>query len=596
MQSEYKKHVDLTSIDIKNIFDMRPCCLTCSKIKMYIDYDLVVRYNDSYKVRVHKNVLKEGSLYFDSMLTYFNEKNKTEISIIFNKPFEVFVDLLWYFYTESIEINEENVEDIISTACFFQVTKVVEKCISVLKNKINAEQAHSVWRIANECGVKCLGLEAEKYLIEHFEILLNNKKFCNWSFELVYNVTKSNDIHVSEEIDVWTFIKEWVLKNCDKEDEEKYFGQLIPNLRINSNELDLIISSLRESKEKFTDVCVKLLNRYHGSNGICEHIFLQNNRSFSQVFWIEQEFYKEQKSTTKVYKFDLAKNNFSLLGTLGENINENIVSTYAVHKKMILKFGCWNAYQKVIEYSSTDLFNKSFKNNFDSNKSNLINMTHFSCFSKRLIYLFCDFNSEKLKVVQFDPCKNTSKILSQNFKTKYYIYATAASDNKNIFLVGTELIEKNISAKKCKIHIIEYTPEENKWRFPYSWIADYYSSSPIKILVLGAKLLVFKLDLLYIYDIENQTHKESKNFTNAIKTKLKPLIKPDTAFSLDSAVRCGHNIVLLYELNDYHFNFDNHNYVFVKFSASEVIGDSTFKSMTVYCKTVDNDIKCHIIS
>lgn len=596
MQSENEKLVDTRSIDTKNIFDLRPCCLTCSKIKKYIDYDLVARYNGRYRVRVHKHVLKEGSLYFDSMLTHFNEKDKNEISINFDKPFEVFVDLLWYFYTKSIKINEENVEDIISTACFFQVNEVVEKCVSVLNKKINLEQAHSVWRIANECGVKCLKLEAEKYLIEHFENFLNNKNFYNWSFELVYAVTRSDDLHVSEEIDVWAFIKEWILKNCDKKDEEKYFGQLIPNLRINSNELDLIVTSLRGSEKKINDVCLKILKRYHGSNGVCKHIVLQKNRSYAQVFWIEQEFYKEQKSTIKVYKFDLVHNNLSLLGTLGVNTNENIVSTYAVYKKRILNFGCWNAYEKCIEYSSTDLFNNSVTNNFDSNKSNLINMTHFSCFFDNFFYLFCDFNSEKLKVVQFDPCKNTSKILSQSCEIKYYVNATAASDNKNMFLVGTELIEKNISAKKCKIHILEFTPEENKWRFPYSWITDYYSSSPTKILVCGAKLLVFKLDLLYVYDIENKTHKEIKNFNNAIKTKLEPFIKPDTAFSLDSVVRCGQKIVLLYELNDYHFNFDNHNYVFVIVSASEIIGDSTIKSMTVYCKTIDNDIKCHIIS
>ena len=595
MQSENDKLCVVRNIETKNIFDLRTCCFTCSKIKNHIAYDLLVCYNELHKVYVHKKVLKEGSLYFDSMLTYFKEKDKSEISINFEKPFEIFIDLLWYFYTDSIEVNKDNVEDIISTACFFQVNEVIEKCISVLKNQVNVQQAHSVWRVAKACGVEYLKLEAQKYLLEYFETFLNNKKFYHWSFDLVYAITKSDDLHVSEENSLWLFIKEWILNNCDKGEEEEYLELLIPNLRVDSNELNLIFASLEETKSSFNDISKKMFVHYHGSNGVCKNI-VSKKRSFTPIFWVEEEFDKEKKSITKIYKFDWVQNNFLLLALLGENMYENIVSTYTVCKNKIFKFGCWNFNKSSIEYSSTDCFNNIVTNKIDSYKPNLNNATHFSCICENFIYLFCDFNSEKLKLVLVDSCENTSRLLPQNLKINYYVNATAASDNISIFLLGTELLNSRNNARKCKMHILKFKPKENKWHFPYSWVADFSSYYSTKVIILGAKLLIFKLDFLYIYDIESKNHTESKHFHDSIRTKLEPFIQPDTAISLDSVVRSGHTIILLFELNDYHFNFNNHKYIFVKFSASEVLSESSYKSMTIYCKTIDNDIKCHIIS
>ena len=81
------------------------------------------------KIRAHKLVLAASSPYFRSMFTgSLSEVNQTEVTIR-GVDEEALEALINFCYTSSIELGENNVESLLSAACYLHVIEIkVSSC------------------------------------------------------------------------------------------------------------------------------------------------------------------------------------------------------------------------------------------------------------------------------------------------------------------------------------------------------------------------------------------------------------------------------------------------------------------------------------
>ena len=76
------------------------------------------------KIRAHKLVLAASSPYFRSMFTgSLSEVNQTEVTIrdIEKEALEALIN---FCYTSSIELEENNVESLLSASCYLQMVEI----------------------------------------------------------------------------------------------------------------------------------------------------------------------------------------------------------------------------------------------------------------------------------------------------------------------------------------------------------------------------------------------------------------------------------------------------------------------------------------
>lgn len=81
---------------------------------------------------------------------------------------DVLQALVSYCYTGAIEIREDNVETLLSTACLMQLHEVVEACSQFLTHQLHPSNCLGIAVFAEIQGCTSLLQEATAYISQHF--------------------------------------------------------------------------------------------------------------------------------------------------------------------------------------------------------------------------------------------------------------------------------------------------------------------------------------------------------------------------------------------------------------------------------------------
>lgn len=76
--------------------------------------------------------------------------------------------LVQYCYTGTIELREDNVETLLSTACLMQLGAVVEACCAFLANQLHPSNCLGIAVFADQQGCQNLFAKASAYISQHF--------------------------------------------------------------------------------------------------------------------------------------------------------------------------------------------------------------------------------------------------------------------------------------------------------------------------------------------------------------------------------------------------------------------------------------------
>ncbi|KAJ9576657.1 hypothetical protein L9F63_025446, partial [Diploptera punctata] len=161
-------------------------------------------------IPAHRLVLSAGSEYFAAMFTS-DLREATQSEVVLQ---DVDGDALWmlvhYCYTGRIELREDTVETLLSTARLLQLNEVVDACCSFLMKQLHPSNCIGIRIFADTQGCLNLLKVAHNYTTEHFMDVIPNQEFLMLPADEVAKLLASDDLNVPSEEEIFHALMLWV--------------------------------------------------------------------------------------------------------------------------------------------------------------------------------------------------------------------------------------------------------------------------------------------------------------------------------------------------------------------------------------------------
>ncbi|RNA28161.1 Kelch 2 [Brachionus plicatilis] len=244
-------------------------------------------YVEGVEFPCHKVILCASSQYFQAMFSCDLKESRHGKVFIENMSPWTMKRLLDFIYTAKIEISYENVIELFNAAVLFQLSKLVDKCISYVKQNVDLSNCVEIYLFASMHGLTDLHTHTYQFILENFRLLidltidlysklteppcdnlfaqLNSRPMSNLTLEQARenfyssfirldqksfcNLLESDQLNVKREIYVYYSIMKWIeyQSQCNNQKEvSKLHEQLFKHLRLNSlskEELEFILSN-----------------------------------------------------------------------------------------------------------------------------------------------------------------------------------------------------------------------------------------------------------------------------------------------------------------------------------------------------------------
>lgn len=123
---------------------------------------------DNVEIPAHKMVLASCSPYFYAMFTSFEESRLDRITLQGVDPHALQL-LINYVYTSRVEVNEDNVQVLLTAANLLQLIDVRDACCDYLQTQLEASNCLGIRDFADLHGCIELANYAESFIQQHFK-------------------------------------------------------------------------------------------------------------------------------------------------------------------------------------------------------------------------------------------------------------------------------------------------------------------------------------------------------------------------------------------------------------------------------------------
>ncbi|XP_054845840.1 kelch-like protein 5 isoform X3 [Eublepharis macularius] len=206
---------------------------TFKKMENYLRHkqlcDVVLVAGDR-RIPAHRLVLSSVSDYFAAMFTNdVREARQEEIKMEGVEPNALWA-LVQYAYTGHLELKEDNIECLLSTACILQLSQVVEACCKFLMKQLHPSNCLGIRSFADAQGCTDLHKVAHNYTMEHFMEVIRNQEFLLLPATEIAKLLASDDMNTPNEETVLNALLTWV--RHDLEPRRKELSKLLAYIRL----------------------------------------------------------------------------------------------------------------------------------------------------------------------------------------------------------------------------------------------------------------------------------------------------------------------------------------------------------------------------
>ncbi|XP_041130672.1 kelch-like protein 5 isoform X2 [Polyodon spathula] len=206
---------------------------TFKKMENYLRHkqlcDVVLVAGDR-KIPAHRLVLSSVSDYFAAMFTNdLREAKQEEIKMEGVDPNALWA-LVQYAYTGHLELKEDNIESLLSTACLFQLSQVVEACCRFLMKQLHPSNCLGIRSFADAQGCTDLHKVAHSYTLENFLEVIKNQEFLLLPASEIVKLLGSDDMNIPSEETILNALLSWVQHKM--ESRQKELPKLLPFIRL----------------------------------------------------------------------------------------------------------------------------------------------------------------------------------------------------------------------------------------------------------------------------------------------------------------------------------------------------------------------------
>ena len=221
--------------------------------------DVTVLTKDEKEFKAHRNVLSEASAYF-SKLFQIDMKESREGNVRLEEiSGAVMEDVLEFIYKGSVEVTQENSEDLIAAANYFLIPGLKTVSGRFLERQITKSNCISTFYFAEmyQCGE--LITNTRKFIHANFASVAEMDEFLNLEAEEVERWISSDEISVAVEADVFKIVLKWIEQ--DKSERKGSFEQLFRHVRLAFLSCDFLLDVVANELIEENSDCLKLISK-----------------------------------------------------------------------------------------------------------------------------------------------------------------------------------------------------------------------------------------------------------------------------------------------------------------------------------------------
>ncbi|XP_071540129.1 kelch-like protein 5 isoform X2 [Panulirus ornatus] len=182
------------------------------------------------RIKAHRLVLSAASDYFAAMFTSpVLEATQEEVAMR-DMDSDALLTLVNYCYTGTLELHEDTVEVVLSTAHHLLLTEVVDVCCEFLTKQLHPANCLGIQLFADTQGCSELHRLASTYTAEHFQEVMQHQEFVQLPTEEAAHLLASDDLNVPSEELIFQALVLW-LKH-DLETRTKDMARLLSLVKL----------------------------------------------------------------------------------------------------------------------------------------------------------------------------------------------------------------------------------------------------------------------------------------------------------------------------------------------------------------------------
>lgn len=191
--------------------------------------DVTLRTEDGISISAHRNVLSVGGPYFRAMFTGKLRESKNETITLKGVTGESLQCIVRFIYSSSLDVNENNVDDLLGASDLFQMKEITNVCCQFLKEQLHPSNCLGIAAIAGGFSCEELRDEAHKYAVKHFTQVIKCDEFKDLPLEAVKQLLMDENVCVRSEEDVYNAAMEWISASPDR---LKYAAEVVSCVRL----------------------------------------------------------------------------------------------------------------------------------------------------------------------------------------------------------------------------------------------------------------------------------------------------------------------------------------------------------------------------
>ena len=220
--------------------------------------DVTLVTKDDKEFKAHRNVLSAASPFFFKLLQSDMKENREGIARFEEISGAVMEDVLEFIYTGSVEVTQENVEDLIAAANYLLIPGLKTVSGRFLEEQMSESNCVSTFYFAEKYQCDELITNATKFIHANFASVAEMDEFLNLEAKEVERWISSDEISVIAEADVFKIVLKWIEQNNSERKES--FENLFGHVRLASLSRDFLIDVVTNEHVQGNSRCLWLVS------------------------------------------------------------------------------------------------------------------------------------------------------------------------------------------------------------------------------------------------------------------------------------------------------------------------------------------------
>ena len=221
--------------------------------------DLTLVTKDEKEFKAHRNVLSAASPFFFKLLQSDMKENREGIVQFEDISGAVMEDVLEFIYTGSVEVTQENSEDLIAAANYLLIPGLKKLSGQFLERQMSKSNCISTFYFAEIYQCNELITNTRKFIHANFASVAEMDEFLNLEAKEVERWISSDEISVAVEEDVFEIVLKWIEQN--KSERKASFDQLFRHVRLPFLSRDFLIDVVTNELVEGNFDCLKLISK-----------------------------------------------------------------------------------------------------------------------------------------------------------------------------------------------------------------------------------------------------------------------------------------------------------------------------------------------